>query len=98
MYFVPFEHSLESPYSEGDEYPAQIVFNKSCINEIIHIGILALYDFLKQNNNPFPELNNNEDTEKIFQTAKKILIQKENDSVYWDQGLREEIENFEKFF
>ena len=98
MNFSPFEQSLESPYSEGDEYPAQIDFGKSCINEIIHIGILALYEFLNQNNNSFPELNNKEDAEKFFQIAKKILIEKEKNNVYWVQGLREEIENFDTFF
>lgn len=96
--FSSFEQSLESPYSEEDEYPAQIDFGKSCFNEIIHIGILALYEFLNQNNNSFPELNNKEDAEKFFQIAKKILIEKENDKAYWVQGLREEIENFDMFF
>lgn len=98
MNFSSFEQSLEVPYTEEVEYPAQIDFGKSCFNEIIHIGILALYEFLNQNHNSFPELNSKKDAEKLFQIAKKILKEKENDSVYWVQGLREEIENFDMFF
>ena len=98
MNFSPFEQSLEMPYSEDDEYPAQIDFSKSCVNEIIHIGILALYEYLNQNSNSFPELNNKKDAEKFFQIAKKILLENENGNVYWVQGLREEIENFDMFF
>jgi len=98
MNFSPFEKSLEMPYSEDDEYPAQIDFGKSCFNEIIHIGILALYEFLDQNSNSFPELNNKKDAEIFFQISKKILIEKEKENVYWVQGLREEIENFDTFF
>ena len=98
MKFSSFEESLEIPYSEEDEYPAQIDFDKSCTNEIIHLGILSLYEFLNQNHNSFPELNNKEDAEKFFQIAKKILVEKENNEIHWIKGLREEIENFDTFF
>ena len=97
MNFFPFEQKLEIPYIEEDEYPRQIDLGKGCVNEIVHIGILALYEFLKKYN-ALPELNNKKDSEELFNIANKMFIERENKNLYWINGLREEINNFDVFF
>ena len=97
MNFLPFKKKLEVPYQEEDEYPRQIDMDKGCINEIIHLGILAIYEFFAKKNS-LPELNNFNDAEEIYDIANKILINKEKEKLHWVTGLREEIENFNIFF
>ena len=96
MNFFPFEKKLEIPYSEEDGYPFQIDFGKSCTNEIIHLGILALYEFMEKKGY-LPRLNDKKDSEELYNIANKILIKNENDDIFWIKGLRDEIENFDKF-
>lgn len=97
MNFFPFETKLDVPYTEEDGYPLQIDLGKGCTNEIIHLGILALYEFLRIKNS-LPELNNKKDAEELYVIANNILIKNEKNNSYWVAGLREEIENFDIFF
>ena len=93
--FDSFEKKIEEPYNEEEGYPGQIDFVNCNTNEIIHLGILGLFEFLK-NHKCYPNLNNENDAQEILNLSKNIFNKKENE--YWINGLKEEYKNFDELF
>ena len=94
-HFNSLEERFENPYTEEENIPNQIDFSKTNTNEMIHIGILALNEFYKENN-CLPELNNKEQAKKLIKLGKDIYENKNKEKVFWLNGLKEEISDFEQ--
>ena len=92
--FDSFEKKIEEPYNE-DEIP-QIIDETSC-NEIIHIGILALYSFYNKYNF-LPEINNENQAEELLKIAKQIFNEKEKNEEFWVQDIKNEYDDFNALF
>ena len=95
--FESFEKKIEEPYDENDGYLDQFDFGKQNTNEILHIGLLGLFNFYNKKK-CLPEINNNNDAKELTVISKKILEEKEKQELYWVNNLRTEINNFEKLF
>lgn len=70
--FNSLEERLNMPYFENEQIPEKIDVSKYNINEIIHIGILALNKSYKEKN-IFPELNNKEHAKELIIYVKKNI-------------------------
>ena len=95
--FDSFLERLEVPIKEGEDYNDPLDFLNPNIQEILRIGILALFDFFDENNH-LPNINNKEDAEKLFIIAKNILNKKENEEVYWVKYIRSNVEIYDVDF
>ena len=93
--FDSFETKFKEPYNKEQGFPGQIDFVNRNSNEIIHLGILGLNEYYK-NNNEFPKLNDEKDAQEMIRITKKILDEKENE--FWINGLKEEYDDFDEFF
>ena len=93
--FTPLDVRFEIPYTEEEGIPEQIDSSKNNINEVIHIGLLALNKFygIKKN---LPELNNKEHSLELISYGKEIYKNKKKENVNWLEGLEEEYENFDE--
>ena len=94
-HFKSLEERFEIPYSEEEDIPEQIDFSKTNTNEMIHIGILALNEFYKEYKF-LPELNNEQQAKKLIKIGKDIYEKKNNEDLFWLNGLKEEIKNFDE--
>ena len=79
--FKSLEERLEIPYTE-DNLPNPIDFSKESTNEIIHIGILALNKFYKENNS-LPKLNDEKQANELLEISKKIYETKCKENELW---------------
>ena len=95
--FESFKERVNEPIKEGEEYNDPLDFANPNIQEILRIGLLALFDFYDKNNS-LPEINNNKDAEELFNIAKYILIQKEKEEIYWVKGIRSNMEIYDVDF
>lgn len=94
--FKSLEERLEIPYTE-DNLPNPIDFSKESTNEIIHIGILALNKFYKENNS-LPKLNDEKQANELLEISKKIYETKCKENELWLNELEDCFENFEETF
>lgn len=95
--FESFKERVNEPIKEGEEYNDPLDFANPNIQEILRIGLLALFDFYDKNNS-LPEINNNKDAEELFNIAKYILIQKEKEGIYWVKDIRSNMEIYDVDF
>jgi len=95
--FESFKERVNEPIKEGEEYNDPLDFANPNIQEILRIGLLALFDFYDKNNS-LPEINNNKDAEELFNIAKYILIQKEKEEIYWVKDIRSNMEIYDVDF
>lgn len=95
--FESFKERVNEPIKEGEEYNNPLDFANPNIQEILRIGLLALFDFYDKNNS-LPEINNNKDAEELFNIAKYILIQKEKEEIYWVKDIRSNMEIYDVDF
>ena len=95
--FESFKERLEEPFKDGEQYNDPLDFLNINIQEVIHIGILSLFDFY-DTKNCLPEINNIKDAEDLLILAKNILEQKEKDNIYWAKNIRSNIEEYDATF
>lgn len=95
-HFKSLEKRLEIPYEE-DNIPNPIDYSKENTNEILHIGLLALNKFYKENNR-LPELNNEKQADELLKFGKEIYVIKSKSKDFWINELEECFENFEEIF
>jgi len=92
--FSSFEKKIEEPYDEND---IPQIIDETSSNEIIHIGILALFSFYNKYNY-LPEINDQNHAKELVSIANKILNEKEQNEEFWIQDIREENVNFDILF
>ena len=101
MNFEPFESRVEIPIKEGEEYNDPLDFLNINIQEILHIGLLSLFEFYNKNN-CLPEINDSNNADELYNFAQNILNKKEGENIYWVKNIRSNIEeydvNFEELF
>ncbi len=95
--FESFKDRVENPIKEGEEYNDPLDFSNPNIQEILRLGLLALFDFFDKKNY-LPEINKEEDFKELFDIAKKILEQKEKEDIYWVKYIRSNIEIYDVDF
>ena len=95
--FESFKERVENPIKEGEEYNDPLDFSNPNIQEILRLGLLALFDFFDKNNY-LPEINEEKDYKELFDTAKNILKQKEKEDIYWVKYIRSNIEIYDVDF
>ena len=95
--FESFKERVNEPIKEGEEYNNPLDFANPNIQEILRIGLLALFDFYDKNNS-LPEINNNKDAGELFNIATYILIQKEKEEIYWVKDIRSNMEIYDVDF
>ena len=95
--FESFKERVENPYKEGEEYKDPLDFLNVNIQEILHIGILSLFSFYDKMN-CLPEINSLKDADFLFEIAKNILTQKEEENIYWVKNIRNNIEEYDMDF
>ena len=95
FHFASLKERFETPFTEEDGIPEQTDASKANTNEIIHIGIIALNKFYKENN-CLPELNNKEQAKILLSYGKEIYEKKKN--LYWLNGIEDELEDFHQIF
>ncbi len=91
--FESFKERIEVPFKEGEPYNDPIDSVNINIQEILHIGLLSLFEFYNKYNY-LPEINNSKEAKELFDIAKNILLHKEEQNMYWVKNLRENIEEF----
>ena len=96
MEFESFEKSLKDPIKEGEPYPEPLDYLNVNLNEILHIGILSLFDFYDKNNN-LPKINDEGDSKKLLGIA-KIIFKNQKENSYWAKNLDKITENFDQIF
>ena len=96
MKFDSFEERLEDPIKEGEPYPNPLDYLNVNLNEILHIGILSLFEFFDKNNY-LPKINDENDSKILLEISKNIFKIKQENS-YWAKNLAEITENFEEIF
>ena len=94
-HFESIEEKFEIPFIEGDE-PKEIDYSKLSVNEIIHIGILALNKYYIENN-CLPLLNNLEQAKEVVKYGKEIYENKSKEKLFWLENL-EDFEDFDIIF
>lgn len=94
-HFASLKERFETPFTKEDGIPEQIDASKANTNEIIHIGIISLNKFYKENN-CLPELNNKEQAKILLSFGKEIYENKKN--LYWLNGIEDGIEDFHQIF
>ena len=92
--FESFKERVEIPLKEGEEYNDPLDFLNLNIQEILHIGLLSLFDFYDKNN-ILPEINLQNDAEELLLLSKNILKLKQNENVYWVKNIRENLEDYD---
>lgn len=92
--FESFKERVEIPLKEGEEYNDPLDFLNPNIQEILHIGLLSLFDFYDKNN-ILPEINLQNDAEELLLLSKNILKLKQNENVYWVKNIRENLEDYD---
>ena len=92
--FESFKERVEIPLKEGEEYNDPLDFLNPNIQEILHIGLLSLFDFYDKNN-ILPEINLQNDAEELLFLSKNILKLKQNENVYWVKNIRENLEEYD---
>ena len=92
--FESFKKRIELPIKEGEEYNDPLDFLNPNIQEILRIGILAIFQFYDENKY-LPRINNNVDSEKLFIIAKDILNKKEKEGIYWVKYIRSNVEIYD---
>ena len=95
--FESFKERVEEPIKEGEEYNDPLDFSNPNIQEILRIGLLALFDFYDRKGH-LPEINKSEDEDELFILAQNILKQKEKDEIYWVKFIRSNIEIYDVDF
>ena len=95
--FESFKERIEEPIKEGEEYNDPLDFCNPNIQEILRIGLLALFDFYEKKDR-LPEINKIEDEKELFIIAQNILKQKEKDNVYWVKNIRSDMEIYDVDF
>ena len=95
--FDSFKERLEEPIKEGEEYNDPLDFLNPNIQEILRIGLLALFSFYDENNY-LPNINSKDDAEKLFIIAKEILSRKEKEGIYWVKYIRSNVEIYDVDF
>ena len=99
--FDSFKERIEEPIKENEKYVDPMDLKNINIQEILRIGILALFDFYDKNNN-LPKINEKNDAEELLKISKNILEQKEKEGIYWVKYVRSIIEdsgvNFDLIF
>ena len=94
-HFHSLKERFEIPYTEKDKIPEQTDASKENTNEIIHVGLLALNKYYKENN-CLPELNNEKQSQILLAYGKEIYKNKKD--LFWLNGIEEEFEDFNKIF
>ena len=84
--FESFKERVEEPFKEGESYENPIDVENINIQEILHIGLLSLFDFYDKFNY-LPEINNSKEANELFNIAKNILHKKEEQNLYWVKDL-----------
>ena len=92
--FESFKERVEIPLKEGEEYNDPLDFLNPNIQEILHIGLLSLFDFYDKKN-ILPEINLQNDAEELLLLSKNILKLKQNENVYWVKNIRENLEDYD---
>jgi len=95
--FESFQERVENPIKEGEEYNDPLDFSNPNIQEILRLGLLALFEFFDKKNY-LPEINKTEDNSELFEIAKNILKQKEKEDIYWVKYIRSNIEIYDVDF
>ena len=78
--FESFKERVENPIKEREEYNDPLDFSNPNIQEILRLGLLALFDFFDKKNY-LPEINEEKDYKELFDIAKNILKQKEKEDM-----------------
>lgn len=92
--FESFKDRVEEPIKENEEYNDPLDLTNPNIQEILRIGLLSLFDFYDQNNN-LPEVNNLDDSKKLYKIAQNILERKEKEEFYWVKYIRSNLEEYD---
>lgn len=97
LHFESFKERIEEPIKEGEEYNDTLDFCNPNIQEILRIGLLAIFDFYEKKDS-LPEINKLEDEKELFIIAQRVLSKKEKDNVYWVQNIRSNMEIYDVDF
>ena len=97
MNFEPFGSRVEIPIKEGEEYNDPLDFLNINIQEILHIGLLSLFEFYNKKN-CLPEINDSNNADELYNFAQNILNKKEGENFYWIKNIRSNIEEYEVNF
>ena len=92
--FDSFKERIEEPIKENEKYFDPLDLKNINIQEILRIGILALFDFYDKTNN-LPKINEKNDADELIKIAKNILEQKEKEGIYWIKYVRSIIEDYD---
>ena len=84
--FESFKERVEEPFKEGESYNNPIDIENINIQEILHIGLLSLFDFYNKFNY-LPEINNSKEANELFNIAKNIFHNKKEQNLYWVKDL-----------
>ena len=85
--FESFAERIEIPIKESEPYNNPIDIININIQEILHIGLLSLFDFYKKYGF-LPEINNSKMANELYDISKNVLQQKEQKNLYWVKDLR----------
>ena len=97
MNFEPFKSRVEIPIKEGEEYNDPLDFLNINIQEILHIGLLSLFEFYDKNNF-LPEINDSNNADELYIFAQNILNRKEEENIYWVKNIKSNIEEYDENF
>ena len=85
LHFSFLKERFETSYTEEDNILEQTDASKENINEMIHIGIIALNKFYMENN-CLPELNNKEHTKLLLSYGREVYERKKSVLAKWNRG------------